>query len=154
MEKTSSNEFDGFLRELRALMHRLQVMGSLLHGEDNLPSALRTLMAMLEAGGPCTMPQLARVQVVSRQQIRVEVRRLEQDGLVSSEPNPAHRTSHLIRLTGKGRRRLAALRDKEQAALADLHLPFRPGQVEQVSQGVLRIREALDQVCVELLREK
>ena len=130
MPTQPANEFEGFLRELRAIVHRFQIMGSLLHGENNLPHSWRSLLATLQDGGPQTIPQLAKVRFVSRQQIQVTVRAMEKEGLVKAEPNPMHRTSHLITLTPQGCERLVSLRDKEEVALGTLDLAIEPGRIE------------------------
>ncbi|MDR3640882.1 MAG: MarR family transcriptional regulator [Humidesulfovibrio sp.] len=146
MSTASANEFEGFLRELRPLLHRLHSMGSLLHGGDNIPESWRSLLAGLDQGGEQTIPQLARLRSVSRQQIQVEVRALEKAGLVETRPNPAHRTSHLLALTKEGRGRLSALREKEETALGRLGLLFEPGEIGRVAKGLHQIRTALDKV--------
>lgn len=62
----------------------------------------REILADLYERGPQTVPQLARRRRVSRQHIQVLANRMEQAGLISPAPNPAHRRSQLIRLTEAG----------------------------------------------------
>jgi len=154
MPDSSANGIEGFVRELRSLTHRFQTMSSLLHGENNIPVSWRTILATLEEGGAHTIPQLAMLRSVSRQQIQIVVRAIEREGLIETRPNAMHRTSRLIVLSENGKRRLVELRRKEEAALGELQLPFEVGKVEVLTQGLREIRAALDKVYSELTSSK
>ena len=64
---------------------------------------------------PMTVAQIARAWSLARQSVQRVADVLEREGLVSYEPNPAHRRASLLRLTPDGR---AAL-ERIQAAQAE-----------------------------------
>jgi MarR family len=61
-----------------------------------------------------TVPNMARMRPVSRQHIQELVNRLHATGLVEFEENPAHRRSHLVRLTLNGQRKIGDKEDRER----------------------------------------
>ena len=146
MSPNPLSEYERFFRELRTLLHRLRVMGAVLHGEDALSIGQRSLLTSLELHGAHTIPDLARTRSVSRQHIQALSKRLLQDGWIAAQPNPAHQRSHLLELTAAGRARLAALRTREETALASLELPFRAGELDNLAAGLRHVREVLEQV--------
>ncbi|GFE17217.1 hypothetical protein Sgleb_52640 [Streptomyces glebosus] len=79
-------------------------------GEHALLDALRT-------EGPRTVPQLARSMGLDRQPVQRWVNHAAELGLVVTAPNPAHRRSPLIRLTGEG---TAAIRGVQQFEATEL----------------------------------
>ncbi|BCK71531.1 hypothetical protein Srufu_054840 [Streptomyces libani subsp. rufus] len=79
-------------------------------GEHALLDALRT-------EGPRTVPQLARSMGLDRQPVQRWVNHAAELGLVVTAPNPAHRRSPLIRLTGDG---TAAIRGVQQFEATEL----------------------------------
>jgi len=79
-------------------------------GEHALLDALRT-------EGPRTVPQLARSMGLDRQPVQRWVNHAAELGLVVTAPNPAHRRSPLIRLTGEG---AAAIRGVQQFEATEL----------------------------------
>jgi DNA-binding MarR family transcriptional regulator len=146
MSPTPLSEYEGFFRELRTLLYRLRVMGTVLHGENALSIGERSLLTSLELQGARTIPDLARTRSVSRQHIQALSKRLLQEGWIAVQPNPAHQRSHLLELTTTGRARLAALRTREETALAGLELPFRAGELDDLAAGLRHVREVLEQV--------
>ncbi|MER6841567.1 MarR family winged helix-turn-helix transcriptional regulator [Streptomyces platensis] len=79
-------------------------------GEHALLDALRT-------EGPRTVPQLARSMGLDRQPVQRWVNHAAELGLVVTAPNPAHRRSPLIQLTGEG---TAAIRGVQQFEATEL----------------------------------
>lgn len=77
-------------------------------------------MQVLERLGPQTVPAIARIRALSRQNIQTLVNRLESRGFVALTANPAHKTSGLVSLTDAGRTLLAAVKEREANSLAGL----------------------------------
>jgi len=103
-----------------ALFHGLKATAAAVHGDGEDSAGRRGLLRSLGREGPRTVPALARARPVSRQHVQALVNGLRADGLVELRRNPAHRRSHLVALTGKGRRRLARLVAKERRFLSGL----------------------------------
>jgi DNA-binding MarR family transcriptional regulator len=89
--------------------------GDRLAAEEGLTSARwQVLGAVMLAGRPLTVPQIARRMGLTRQSVQASVNRLLSDGLVEAEENPDHRRSRMIRLSELGRAKYARL-DRRQA---------------------------------------
>jgi DNA-binding MarR family transcriptional regulator len=94
-----------------------RVNAALLVEGDALAAGIGTTAAGwrvlgLLSDGAATVADIARRRGLRRQSVRETVERLERDGLVAREPNPADRRAPLVALTGRG---VAALRDIEPA---------------------------------------
>jgi DNA-binding MarR family transcriptional regulator len=90
--------------------------GDVLGADEGLTSARwQVLGAIALADRPLTVPQIARRMGLTRQSVHATVRRLAADELVELAPNADHRRSQLVRLTGLGKRRCAAV-DERRAA--------------------------------------
>jgi DNA-binding MarR family transcriptional regulator len=101
--------------------------GLLLRAGDELAAAegltsarWQVLGAVVLAGRPLTVSQIARRMGLTRQSVQASVNRLLGDGLVAAEDNPDHRRSPLIRLTDLGRRRYAAMERRQIAWINEL----------------------------------
>ncbi len=106
------------LTELVDEVFRLNAV--LLAEGDGLAATIGTTAAGwrvlgLLADGAAPVADIARRRGLRRQSVRETVERLERDGLVAREPNPADRRAPLVALTARGR---AALRDIEPARAA------------------------------------
>jgi DNA-binding MarR family transcriptional regulator len=86
------------LVEVNSLSNRLRQ----LYAHTSLPSGEQHVLEILVHAGPQTVPQLARLRSTSRQNIQILINRLEREGCVSLRPNPAHKRSSLVTLTGRG----------------------------------------------------
>ena len=97
----------------------LLARGDELSASEGLTSARWQVMgAIARAERPLTVPQIARRMGITRQSVHTTVKRLVADGLVELAPNADHRRSALVRLTELGKRRYAAL-DQRQAEWAN-----------------------------------
>jgi DNA-binding MarR family transcriptional regulator len=135
---------DDLFRENAALFHRVRAVTEDMHREQGLPAALRDVLLSLAEHGPRTVPQMARARPVSRQHVQILVNRLIEAGLVQTSPNPAHRRSHLIRLTSHGAETLNALRRREAEALAQLPLASSKKELRSASATLRAVREWLE----------
>ncbi len=103
------------------------------------------ILQVLERAGAQTVPQIARARSTSRQTIQLLVNNLEQEGLVESAPNPAHKRSELVRITESGRKLLALEFEKEQEFLAQLAAGLSAEAVRRSTELLRALRESL--VC-------
>lgn len=85
---------------------------------EGLSVGVRAVLAMLHGTGPMTVPQMGRAQALSRQFVQRMVNEAAARGLVEAVPNPAHKRSSLIRLTGTGRALTGTVLERERAPLA------------------------------------
>lgn len=131
-------------RENAALFYRVRAVTEELHREQALPPALRDVLLSLAEHGPRTVPQMARARPVSRQHIQIQVNRLLEAGLVQTSPNPAHRRSHLIRLTPFGAETLKALRRREAQSLAQSPLASSKKELRSAAATLRTVREWLE----------
>lgn len=87
---------------------RINALLSLLHGGGELAPSRRAVLRNVSEK-PMTVPQIAALRPVSRQYVQKIVDALAGDGLVEFRPNPAHRRSKLVAITGAGRAALEAM---------------------------------------------
>ena len=89
--------------------------GDVLAGEEGLTAARWQVLGAVEvAGGPLTVPQIARRMGLTRQAVQASVDRLLTDALVETGENLDHRRSPLVRLTELGGQKYTAV-DRRQA---------------------------------------
>ncbi|QBD74786.1 MarR family transcriptional regulator [Ktedonosporobacter rubrisoli] len=114
------------IEEAMAVQMCLQLIAEHLHGSSELTRACRGILRDLYRLGPRTVPQLARNRPVSRQNVLMLVHRLASEDLVAFSRNPAHKRSHLVSLTDRGKELLEQMWGREMALLShlDLDLPL------------------------------
>ncbi|MGI3169359.1 MarR family transcriptional regulator [Pseudooceanicola sp. C21-150M6] len=91
----------GFVRRTRA-------------GADAPSGARAETLHLLDTAGPQSIATLARARHVKHQSMRLVLRELEQDGIVSATPDPADARGRLYQLTAMGRAHLEGLRDRKR----------------------------------------
>ncbi|MET9057993.1 MULTISPECIES: MarR family winged helix-turn-helix transcriptional regulator [Streptomyces] len=74
---------------------------------------VRSVLDLLRRKGDLTVPQLSRIQALSRQFVQRMVNDAAAHGWVEILPNPAHQRSSLIRITEEGRTLIATVLDRE-----------------------------------------
>src|SRR5260370_41403485 len=129
--------------ETTALFHRLRAVAAEVHGQGELSAGRRGILRLLDRLGPRTVPQLAREQAVSRQHIQMLVNGLLEDGLVATEPNPAHRRSPLLRLTPEGRRQLRVMLKRESDLLSNTRFGLNAPELAQAAATLGTLRRYL-----------
>jgi DNA-binding MarR family transcriptional regulator len=131
------------LAEVTALASQLRKLRTAApSGDDSLWggwSILQTLGRL----GPQTVPDIARARGMSRQNIQVLVNRLESQGYVALTPNPAHKRSGLVELTGRGRRSLAVVIEQEAASLEALLPHVAQSRLVPAARLLRQLRELL-----------
>ncbi len=83
-------------------------------------AGVRAVLDLLHTHGDLTVPQLGRLQSVSRQFVQRMTNEAAARDWVTTAPNPAHQRSPLIRLTPVGRATIEAITTREKAMLAEL----------------------------------
>jgi len=135
--------------EIPALFHRLRAIAEDVHGREVRSAGRRGILRSLDRLGPQTVPQLARARPVSRQHIQVLAKGLIEDGLITSEENPAHRKSPLLGLTPKGKRELQAMQQREIELLTNAPLALPAKEIDHVTEALRLVRAFLDKQGME-----
>jgi len=105
--------------EVRHLFQVLKSLADAVHGDTGLTASTRAVMEAL-AGGPRTVPDIARSKSVTRQHIQLLVDELARSDLVELKPNPAHLRSPLVALSRKGEALFASVRKREAPLIEQL----------------------------------
>lgn len=92
----------------------LSAAGDALAEPAGQSSARWRVLAAVEAE-PRSVAQIARAWSLARQSVQRVADRLEREGLVVYEDNPAHRRAKLVRLTADGRRTLRRIQTAQRA---------------------------------------
>lgn len=130
--------------ETRALFHHLKRAAEHTHRRDALSGGERAILCDLAAGGPRTVPDLARARPVSRQHIQMLVNPLLERGLVELVDNPRHQRSSLVALTARGRGLTARVNRRERRALAELARELDDADLGQAVDTMRQVREVVD----------
>ncbi|MFG2307386.1 MarR family winged helix-turn-helix transcriptional regulator [Streptomyces sp. NPDC048566] len=112
----------------------------------DLPAGVRAVLDLLREHGPLTVPQMGRAQSLSRQFVQRMVNEAAAGGLVEIVPNPAHRRSSLIRLTGTGRDAITAVTQREHALLRGARGDLTGADVDTCLHVLGRMLELFDDV--------
>jgi DNA-binding MarR family transcriptional regulator len=108
------------LRHVRPLvLNSARVVEAALRPEG-LSVGTRAVLEVLAEHGPATVPAIGDRLDLARQGVQRHVNDLLRLGYVESQPNPAHRRSVLIVLTGSGTEVIGRIRDDELRQLATL----------------------------------
>lgn len=130
--------------ETAALSHRLRAAAEATYGEGEASAGRRGVLSSLARLGPQTVPQLARARPVSRQHIQLLVNALLDDGLVALAANPAHRRSHLVRLTVKGARRAEQVAALDARLLGEVASGLSATGLRAAAQTLRAVRSAFE----------
>ena len=117
------DKLQGLFGEVTGLANQLRKAAVLVHGRESSLAGGWSILQVLERLGPQTVPGIARIRLLSRQNIQTLVNRLESGGYVARTANPAHKRSGLVQLTERGERLLAAVMEREAKARERL-LPY------------------------------
>lgn len=130
--------------ETTALFHRLKLAAEEVHDQGQVSAGRRGILLGLARSGPQTVPQMARARPVSRQLVQTLVNGLLEDGYVAYAPNPAHRRSHLVRLTRSGARLVARMERRERDLLGDLRVGVPARELRAAARTLRRLRGVLE----------
>jgi DNA-binding MarR family transcriptional regulator len=128
-----------------------RVLRAVEQGEpiEGVSVGVRAVLDLLARGGAMTVPQMGRTQSLSRQFVQRMVNDAAADGLVEMVDNPAHRRSRLVRLTGTGRARIAAVTAREHDLLRQVPGELTGPEVDACLRVLDRMLTALDHVDVD-----
>ena len=116
-----------------------------VHG---LSVGVRAVLNLLLEHGPMTVPQMGRAQALSRQFVQRMVNEAAARGLVEPAPNPAHRRSPLIRLTGEGTAAITALIGHERELMRQVGGGLTDADITACLRVLTRMLEFLGDVDV------
>lgn len=108
------------------------------------PSQLAVL-STLDRHGPMGLGELAAHEGIQPPSASRMVDNLLEAGLVSREASPADRRAVVVKLTGRGRRRVEEIRRRRDAWLAERLARLTPGQLRQVEEILPVLEELLEQ---------
>ena len=137
------SELTELVDEVRRTHNTLTEVIDDLHAETAVSAQLRAVLEYLERHGPTAVPDIARARRVSRQHIQTTVNELLDRSLVTYEPNPHHRRSHLVALTRSGAGMIATLHDQERQALEPLVRGLDRDALELATATLRSLRLAL-----------
>jgi DNA-binding MarR family transcriptional regulator len=130
--------------ETTSLFHRLKVAAEQVHQQGRVTAGRRGILRSLASGGPQSVPRLARARPVSRQLVQTLVNGLLAEGYVEYAANPAHRRSHLVRLTRAGRRLVAQMDRRERELMNGLRVGISQSELTSAARTLRRLRGALE----------
>ena len=116
---------------------------------SGLSVGVRNVLDQLRRDGDRTVPQLARAQELSRQYTQRMVDQARTDGLVELIDNPAHRRSHLVRLTHAGEAAIDSVLERELSLLERVGGDLTAAELE----ATLRVLHHMDQALIALEQE-
>lgn len=143
-EATQAEAITRLINEIRSSFHQLKVLAQELHGGSELTAARRGVMVDLVTRGDQTVPALAALRPVSRQNIQVVVNGLSEDRWVRLLDNPGHKRSKLVSPTQKGRAKIRRMLEQERLLLASLELRHTKEDVIRAAEVLHEMRAVLE----------
>lgn len=90
-----------------------------------------------------TMGELSRALLVSNGNVTAIVRQLEEQGLVSTSPDPADRRSSIVALTPAGQKRFDELAKAHHAWIRDAFADFSTEQQKQLFAMLAELKQSI-----------
>ncbi len=140
---SETDALKALLIEASLLHHHVASATRLLARPGDLTHAQVSLLRSLAADGPRTVPHLARERAIARQPVQRTALELEDLDLVTFEPNPRHRRSHLVTLTAAGRRRLTSMERRQSAWTGALGGELPERGLRSAARLLRRVREQI-----------
>jgi DNA-binding MarR family transcriptional regulator len=147
-EEATVDELEGLLTEVSALAVRLRQDGRRVQTAVEVPAGGHNVLRMLRRFGALTVPQMARLDSTSRQNIQTIVNRLESERCVELTPNPAHKRSELVRLTDRGSAALEVVSQNSEGYKARILPQLSKEELARASDLLRTIREGLCGVTI------
>lgn len=148
MEYSSTkSDATALVQAIISCSHRLNSIGRGI-GATTSRGGAWGLMKSLQQNGPQTIPELARSRPVSRQHIRQLAHTLIDKGWIESMPNPVHKRSFLLRLTGAGEQAVNSMDQQIESILAGCLQELPPEQLEVTIETLSVLAERLQQRLV------
>jgi len=109
----------------RRLFQQLRDTSDKLLDGTGINTSQRAVLEFLHGNPSQTVSNMAREKTVSRQHIQTVVNNLLKLELVTTKENPAHKSSPLIAITGKGKKLFQKITRKEAKVLEAMANEFR-----------------------------
>ena len=135
-----ARRFFDLVDEVRVLFHRLRAAGDVLLAEEDINSGQRGLLLDIAHLGPQTVPDLARMRPVSRQNVQSQMDPLVERGLVERLDNPEHKTAWLYSLTPAGRELVDRVRRRELRWVERAGIPVPGTDLERARKVLAQVR--------------
>jgi DNA-binding MarR family transcriptional regulator len=135
---------DGLLDEIGRTYQLLVDAAERVHAPWGITPGRRGVLRVLHAGGPMTVPAIARGRCVSRQFVQGLVNDLLEADLVKLIDNPAHQRSSLVSLTAQGATTAQAMKKREERVMEKLPLAMQDKRLRDATEVLRSLREALD----------
>lgn len=110
---------------------------------------VRSVLDLLRRKGDMTVPQLSRIQALSRQFVQRMVNDAVAHGWVETLPNPAHQRSSLIRITEEGRILIATVLDREHTLNREVGGDLTDAEVRGCVRVLTEMLRTFDHVDVD-----
>lgn len=143
-KRHAHGELRAVVDEAIGLYHRLRWVAELIYGEAGRSAARRGILRGLARYGPQTVPELARVRAVTRQNVQPVVDALARDGLVLLAPNPAHARSRLVSVTERGLELVRAFDATDARVLAAVGAGLRPSDLAATARTLAELRRRFE----------
>lgn len=119
-----------------------QLMRSIRHIDDGqgVGRARLSALAVLHFGGPCSLSNLARQEMVSSATMHHVVKGLEKDGLLRREQDPHDGRTQVLHLTGRGTDTIAGAHAARINYLAALSSRIPATQLKVAAQVLDQLR--------------
>jgi DNA-binding MarR family transcriptional regulator len=138
----SGEAFSRLVVDVFRLNGMLSATGDALAAPAGQTSARWRVLAAVEET-PKTVAQIARDWSLARQSVQRVADLLAEDGLVSYEPNPAHRRANLVRLTPSGRSALRRIQAAQRTWADELGAQVGLADVQTANRILARVLDAL-----------
>lgn len=110
---------------------------------SGLTVRMRAVLEVLREKGALPVPEIARHLDIQRQYVQVMVNETLADGLTEQLPNPRHKRSSLLALTGKGQALIEKAVVRERQLLEAIGDDFEEREVETALDVVMRLTAGL-----------
>jgi DNA-binding MarR family transcriptional regulator len=147
--KGSEREVGAIVVGIRACFSRLRAVADALHRDLGVTAAMRAVMKTVSDGEEDTVPRIARLKRVSRQNIQVIVDGLVAAGLLELADNPAHKRSPLIVLTKRGRATFREMRRRESSVLKAIAEGLSPTAMKATIDTLVALQRRLERMETE-----
>ena len=142
-EKANVGDLERLMRLIRASFQDMAATANMLHADIGITASTRAVLEHLVEAGGTTVPEIAKAKNVTRQHIQQLTDSLVAGGFADYAENPAHKRSQLVRLTAKGGKTYAAIREREEGLLAAIAASFTKGELGRAASVLTRLREFL-----------
>lgn len=120
-----------------------------VHTRHELSPRQFQLLELLYDGGPLGQRELGQLMETDPSILVTLLNPLEAEGLLSRRRDPLDRRRHLVTLTARGERRLAAAAQAQREAEEELFAGLDESQREQLRVLLIALKDSLSATCAE-----